>query len=87
MDTNPDLSKDNVLYHTFCHSEWVGIHKVKGVQEQVGTIARLTDAVIEVSPGCYGGSGIGIIVSPSVYNTPRKRRMDVLEAALADYPV
>ena len=86
MDANPDLFKGNVLYHASCHPEWVGVHKVKGVQKQAGAIARLTGAVIEVSPGCCGESGMGAIASPLVYNTLRKRKMDVLEAALADYP-
>lgn len=58
--------------------------KVKGVQKQAGAIARLTGAAIEVSPGCCGESGMGAIASPLVYNTLRKRKMDVLEAALAD---
>ena len=86
MDANPDLFKGNVLYHASCHPEWVGVHKVKGVQKQAGAIARLTGAAIEVSPGCCGESGMGAIASPLVYNTLRKRKMDVLEAALADYP-
>lgn len=42
MDANPDLFKGNVLYHASCHPEWVGVHKVKGVQKQAGAIARLT---------------------------------------------
>ena len=86
MDANPDLFKGNILYHASCHPEWVGVHKVKGVQKQAGAIARLTGAAIEVSPGCCGESGMGAIASPLVYNTLRKRKMDVLEAALADYP-
>ncbi|MFQ8738397.1 MAG: heterodisulfide reductase-related iron-sulfur binding cluster [Bilophila wadsworthia] len=86
MDANPDLFKANVQYHASCHPEWVGVHKVKGVQKQAGAIARLTGAAIEVSPGCCGESGMGAIASPLVYNTLRKRKMDVLEAALADYP-
>ena len=56
------------------------------MQKQAGAIARLTGAAIEVSPGCCGESGMGAIASPLVYNTLRKRKMDVLEAALADYP-
>lgn len=39
MDANPDLFKGNVLYHASCHPEWVGVHKVKGVQKQAGAIA------------------------------------------------
>lgn len=58
----------------------------KGRAEAGWRHCRLTGAAIEVSPGCCGESGMGAIASPLVYNTLRKRKMDVLEAALADYP-
>lgn len=86
MDANPDLFKGNVLYHASCHPEWVGVHQGKGRAEAGWRHCRLTGAAIEVSPGCCGESGMGAIASPLVYNTLRKRKMDVLEAALADYP-
>ena len=86
MDANPGLFDGKVLYHASCHPEWVGVHKVKGVRKQAAAISRLSGAAVEVSPGCCGESGMGSIASPLVYNTLRKRKMDVLGKALADYP-
>ena len=86
MDANPGLFDGKVLYHASCHPEWVGVHKVKGVRKQAAAISRLSGAAVEVSPGCCGDSGMGSIASPLVYNTLRKRKMDVLGKALADYP-
>ena len=59
MDANPDLFKGNILYHASCHPEWVGVHKVKGVQKQAGAIARLTGAAIEVSRGAAANRAWG----------------------------
>ena len=81
-----DLFTGNVLYHASCHPEWVGVHKVKGIKKQADAIRKLTGATVEVSPGCCGESGMGAIASPLVYNTLRKRKKLLLEAALVAYP-
>ncbi|MEI3479797.1 MAG: (Fe-S)-binding protein [Bilophila sp.] len=86
LQGNPELFKGKVLYHASCHPEWVGVHKVKGIKKQSVAIAKLSGAVVEVSPGCCGESGMGAIASPLVYNTLRKRKMDLLAEALEDYP-
>lgn len=86
LQGNPGLFTGKVLYHASCHPEWVGVHKVKGIKKQSAAIAALSGAVVEVSPGCCGESGMGAIASPLVYNTLRKRKMDLLAEALADYP-
>ncbi|WP_300831836.1 FAD-binding and (Fe-S)-binding domain-containing protein [uncultured Bilophila sp.] len=86
LQGNPELFKGKVLYHASCHPEWVGVHKVKGIKKQSAAIAKLSGAVVEVSPGCCGESGMGAIASPLVYNTLRKRKMGLLAEALEDYP-
>lgn len=80
VDTGPVIRRKPMI------TTAIPMPSIKGVQKQAGAIARLTGAAIEVSPGCCGESGMGAIASPLVYNTLRKRKMDVLEAALADYP-
>ncbi len=86
LEPDAGLFEGTVLYHASCHPEWVGVHKVKGIRKQAGAIASLTGASVEVSPGCCGESGMGAIASPLVYNTLRKRKMDVLADALEGYP-
>lgn len=73
-----------VLYHTSCHPEWVGVHKVKGVEKQAVAIAALTGGTVLLSPGCCGESGMGSIASPLVYNPLRQRKTDILEQQLTD---
>ncbi len=80
MDTGP------LLYHTSCHPEWAGVHRVKGVQQQADALASFTGAEVLISPGCCGESGMGAIASPTVYNPLRKRKMSTLKKELSTYP-
>lgn len=82
----PDVFKGQVLYHASCHPEWVGVHKVKGVEKQAAALAAFSGAQITVSPGCCGESGMGAVASPLVFNPLRDRKKAALAAVLDDYP-
>ncbi|MBQ7456126.1 MAG: FAD-binding oxidoreductase [Desulfovibrio sp.] len=77
--TRPEQEKP-ILYHGSCHSEWEGLHKVKGQPQIVAQLSKATGYAVELHPGCCGESGMGSVTSPAIYNQLRARK----ELALSD---
>jgi Fe-S oxidoreductase len=68
------------LYHTACHMEWVGPHKVTGHRQIAASLEAATGASLRLSSGCCGESGMGAFTSPEIYNILRARkRLDLEE--------
>ena len=72
----------SALYHVSCHTEWGGVHKVRGVRMQVDALETLGGAALRTNPGCCGESGMGAITSPDIFNILRDRKIGRLEEAL-----
>jgi hypothetical protein len=72
------------LYHTACHMEWVGLHASAGHAQIAAALEAATGAVLRLSPGCCGESGMGAFTSPEIYNTLRARKRRDLEERRAD---
>ncbi len=75
----PKSETANLLYHSPCHSEWTGVHKVKAAGIYAAALAELSGAQIRVSPGCCGESGMGAMTSPAIYNKIRGKKAAQLE--------
>ncbi len=73
------------LYHESCHTEWAGIHKVKGRKALLRTLSTFTGANFITSPGCCGESGMGAMTSPHIYNILRERKSSNIAESLSSY--
>ncbi len=73
------------LYHESCHTEWAGVHKVKGRAKLLRSLSDFTGASFSLSPGCCGESGMGAMTSPHIYNILRQRKSQNLQEALGAY--
>jgi len=83
MDRLPSTRQtQDVLYHAACHAEWVDAPKNKAADMYRTGLERLTDATIDLSPGCCGESGLGALTSPAIYNRLRDRKQDQLRSDL-----
>ena len=80
------LSGKPLLYHSPCHAEWVGIKKNKAAAVYAAAIADMTGAIVRLSPGCCGESGMGAMTTPAIYNKVRKKKAASLEKALPGLP-
>jgi FAD/FMN-containing dehydrogenase/Fe-S oxidoreductase len=72
------------VYHTACHMEWVGMHKVDGHRQIAAALEKAVGARLSLSPNCCGESGTGAMTSPKIYNALRARKQRDLEARLED---
>ena len=85
MERLPAVSRaESVLYHAACHTEWTGVAKLKASEMYRSTLAKLTSANVELSPGCCGESGLGAMTSPAIYNQLRDRKKDQLAEDLGN---
>ncbi len=75
-----------LLYHSACHAEWSGVHKIKAGGIYQKALAEFCGAKVTVNPGCCGESGMGAMTNPEIYNKLRARKRRSLEAALIGYP-
>lgn len=75
----------SLLYHSACHCEWAGVHKIKGQKQLVQALSDFGGCPVEILPGCCGESGMGAMTSPKIYNVLRQRKRASLENALVDY--
>ncbi len=73
------------LYHESCHTEWVGVSKVKGRAKILQALSDFTGASFPTSPGCCGESGMGSLTSPHIYNLLRQRKSANIADALGNY--
>jgi Fe-S oxidoreductase len=71
------------VYHTACHMEWVGPHAAAGHARIAADLEAATGAVLRLSSGCCGESGMGAFSSPEIFNTLRARKRRDLEERLA----
>ncbi|MDR2695362.1 MAG: FAD-binding oxidoreductase, partial [Deltaproteobacteria bacterium] len=67
------------VYHTACHMAWTGLSAATGHVRIAAALEAATGAVLRLSPGCCGESGMGAITSPEIYNTLRTRKRRDLE--------
>ncbi len=79
------LAGRKFVYHTACHMEWPGLHKIKGHAQIAAALESATGAKIVLSTGCCGESGMGAFTSPEIYNILRDRKRRDLEARSANY--
>jgi Fe-S oxidoreductase len=71
------------LYHTACHMAWADSHKTLGHTQIMAALETATGAILRLSPGCCGESGMGAFTSPEIYNTLRARKRQDMEEGLA----
>ena len=74
------------IYHTACHMEWSGLHKISGHKQIVAQLEQATGASLQLSVGCCGESGMGAFTSPEIYNTLRARKRQDLEEQCQLHP-
>ncbi len=83
MDRMPAVRQtESVLYHAACHAEWVDAPKVKAPEIYRAALEQVTNATVELSPGCCGESGLGAITTPAIYNNLRGRKQEQLQSDL-----
>ena len=73
-----------ILYHSPCHAEVPGMHKVKAGKLYASAAAEHLGLAVRVSPGCCGESGLGAMTSPTIYNKIRNAKAAQLERDLVD---
>ena len=73
-----------ILYHSPCHAEVPGMHKVKAGKLYASAAAEHLGLAVRVSPGCCGESGLGAMTSPTIYNKIRSAKAAQLERDLVD---
>ncbi|SHN49615.1 FAD-binding and (Fe-S)-binding domain-containing protein [Desulfovibrio litoralis] len=76
---------DKLLYHAACHSEWVGVAKMKAAGIYAKALEKASGSKVNISPGCCGESGLGALSSPEIYNYLRKRKSLQLFEELNNY--
>ncbi len=72
-----------ILYHSPCHAEVPGMHKVKAGKLYASAIAEHLGPAVRVGSGCCGESGLGAMTSPAIYNKIRNAKAARLEKDLA----
>ncbi len=85
LEPLPNLDGAPRLYHEACHTEWPGMHKVKGRSKLLQALTDFTGATFVTSPGCCGESGMGAMTAPHIYNRLRERKKNNLAEALGNY--
>ncbi len=85
IEARVDQANGSLLYHTACHCEWAGVHKIKGQKQLVQALSDFGGCSVQISPGCCGESGMGAMTSPKIYNVLRQRKRASLESSLAEY--
>lgn len=83
---NTGRNAPGILYQAACHAEWVGVNKVKAVGIYAKALEKLSNAKVQVSPGCCGESGMGAMSSPEIYNYLRERKSEQIYDELEPYP-
>ena len=73
-----------ILYHSPCHAEVPGLHKVKAGKLYAAAAAEHLGLAVRISPDCCGESGLGAMTSPAIYNKIRGAKTAQLERDLAD---
>lgn len=76
-------SGEPLLYHSSCHCEWAGTHKIKGQKQMAQALGKFGGCEVITSPGCCGESGMGAMTSPQIYNTLRERKIGNLREIFA----
>lgn len=83
MDRMPAVRQtESVLYHAACHAEWVDAPKVKAPEMYRSALKKVTNADVDLSPGCCGESGLGALTTPAIYNRLRDRKQEQLQSDL-----
>ena len=80
---DPEQVKKTILYHTACHVEWAGLHRVKGQAQIAAQLSLATGYDVRLASGCCGESGMGAVTSPAIYNLLRSRKQESLAAFFA----
>ena len=81
--SEPDTLRQ-ILYHSPCHTEVPGMHKVKAGKLYAAAVAEHLGLAVRVSPGCCGESGLGAMTSPAIYNKIRSAKAAQLELDTAE---
>lgn len=68
----------DILYHGACHCEWAHVHAIKGQNQIVQDLSKLTGYNVRLHQGCCGESGMGSVTSPAIYNLLRERKQKAL---------
>ncbi len=78
-----DAQASGILYHSPCHTEVAGMHKIKAPGIYAQKLAAQSGAKVSISRGCCGESGLGAMTSPYIYNKLRQKKTEILRHDLA----